>query len=224
MSQQPSASLDIANLALDLLRQEPISSLIDPAEPAAYICARWYDQVRRQLLRKYIFNFARKTVYLTVVAGAPVHPEYSNAYALPADFVRLLKLGDRILWGGSIPTQFFDFSGGYLYCDDWTDQAASLGSPGLEFGYIFDAQNVLQFDAAFVDLLALQLAARIARKVTGKGLSNDLLEELRNAELAAAAVSGQEKPPVRVQRSRIRDVRRSGGIFRNNTVIGGWGP
>ena len=64
----------------------------------------------------------------------------------------------------------------------------------------------------------------MARKLTGKGLSNDLLEELRNAELAAAAVSGQEKPPIRVQRSRIRDVRRSGGIFRNNTVIGGWGP
>ena len=101
----------------------------------------------------------------------------------------------------------------------------SLTNPtGLEFAYTFDAQNVLQFDSAFVDLLAVQLAVRICKQVTKKDPSDKLMGELRNAELAAAAVAGQEKPPVRVQRSRIRDVRREGGQFRNNTVIGGRGP
>ena len=328
---QPVASVDIANLALDLLAQQPVTNIVTPDSPAADVMARHYDQARRLLLRKYIFNFARKTVLLTKDANAPAHPEYVNGYSLPIDCVRILKLGDRVLWGGAIPTQFFDFSAGYLYCDDLTEQdtvatavptltitgvyrsgdtyagvvvpagstvvtvaggtpivdaqyqlsgivgttqlngnvykfvagllgsnavyylqttggqnfdssaygvyvsggtaaatyvppGATPASSGLELNYIFDATNVLKFDPAFIDVLAAQLAVRTCKKITGKDPSDKLLSELRNAELAAAAVAGQEKPPVRVQRSRIRDVRRSGGIFRNNTVIGGWGP
>ena len=91
--------------------------------------ARWYDQVRRLLLRKYIFNFARKTVLLTPSANAPAHPEFVNGYALPNDLVRILKLGDRILYGGAIPTWLFDFSQGYLYCDNLTDQGVSVEIP-----------------------------------------------------------------------------------------------
>lgn len=331
-SYQPIASVDIVNLALDLLSQQPVTSILNPASSSADVMQRWYDQTRRLLLRKYIFNFARKVTLLTTDANAPSHPEFVNGYSLPVDLVRILKLGDRVLWGGAIPTQFFDFSAGYLYCDDLTDQGVGVGqavttltitavyrsgdtyagvqvpagstvvivaggtpiagaqyqisavvgttqlngntytlvagllganavyylqttagqnfdssayttyvsggqatatyippgavpaSTGLELCYIYDAQNVQKFDAAFIDVLAAQLAVRTCKKITGKDPSDKLLSELRNAELAAAAVAGQEKPPLRVQRSRIRDVRRSGGIFRNNTVIGGWGP
>lgn len=330
-SQQPIASVDIANLALDLLSQDPVTSIVNPASPAADVMARWYDQTRRLLLRKYIFNFARKVALLTVDANAPTHPEFVNGYALPTDLVRLLKLGDRILWGGAIPTQFFDFSAGYLYCDDLTDQsgfatavetltisgvyrsgdtyagtpvpagstvvtvlggtpivdgqyqisavvgttqlngntytlvagvlgassvyylqttggqnfdssaygvyvsggilaltyrppASTPAASGLQITYTYDAQLVTKFDSAFIDVLAATLAVRTCKKITGKNPSQDLISELRNAEVAAAAISGQEKPPVRVQRSRIRSVRRSGGIFRDNTQLGGWGP
>lgn len=326
---QPIASVDIANLALDLLAQDPVVSIVNPQQVAADIVARWYDQIRRLLLRKYIFNFARKVVLLTPNPNAPVHPEFANGYSLPIDLVRILKLGDRILYGGAIPSRMFDFSQGFLYCDNLTDQGISIVSPaatlqitglyrtgdtyagvvvpvgstvvtlgggtpiqgaqylvsgivgtvqangnayqivpdllgpnavyflqttggqnfdssawtpyvsggyasavyvppgsltqpnGLEFSYIYDAQNVLQFDPAFIDVLAATIAARICKKVTNKNPSADLISELRNAEIAAAAISGQEKPPVRVQRSKIRDVRRAGGIFINNTVIGG---
>lgn len=331
MSQLPVASVDIANLALDALSQTVVPSIVDPQSAVADIMARWYDQTRRLVLRKYIFNFSRKVALLTPSANAPTHPEFTNGYALPIDLIRILKLGDRVLWGGNIPTQFFDFSSGYLYCDNLTDQAnvtspsASLtltgvyrsgdtyasvavpagstvvtisgGTPitdaqyqisavvgttqlngntyklvagalgantvyflqttggqnfdssaygvyvsgglatvtyippgstilttGLQLTYTYDAQNVLQFDTAFIDVLSLTLAARSCKKITGKDPTDKLLSELRNAEIAAAAISGQEKPPVRVQRSRIREVRRAGGIFRNNTIIGGWGP
>jgi hypothetical protein len=292
--------------------------------------ALWYDQCRRLLLRKYIFNFARKVTLLTPTTNAPAHPEFVNGYALPVDLVRMLKLGDRILYGGAIPVPFYDYSAGYLYCDDLTPLgttgtlapvltvtgisrsgdvyagttipagstiifvsggtpipgaqyqlsgitgttqangnvyqlvAGLLGSTpvyylqttggqnfdsqawgvyvaggsataiyvppgvagqttGLQLTYSYDAQNVLQFDPAFIDLLACTLAARSCRQVTKKDPSDKLLAELRNAEVAAAAISGQERPPVRVQRSRIRSVRRSGGIYRNNTVLNGWG-
>ncbi len=325
---QPTASVDIANLALDLLSQDPVTSIVNPASPAADVMARWYDQARRLLLRKYIFNFARKVALLTPAVGAPTHPEFVNAYTLPIDSIRLLKLGDRILWGGAIPTDFFDFSSGYLYCDDLTGPVglatpapvlqltavyrsgdlyagitvplgstvvtvaggtpipgaqyqisgvvgtvqlngnvytfvagllgpnsvyflqttggqnfsssaygtysaggaaapifvppgASANPTGLELTYTYDAQNVLQFDSAFIDVLAATLAVRTCKKVTGKEPSDKLIAELRNAEVAAAAISGQEKPPMRVQRSKIRDVRRAGGLWANNTRIGG---
>lgn len=219
---QPTASVDIANLALDLLAQDPVVSIVNPASVAADILARWYDQTRRLLLRKYIFNFARKVVLLTPSANAPTHPEYVNGYALPNDLVRLLKLGDRILWGGAVPTGFFDFSGGYLYCDDTTVSTVPPVTPSsLQVTYTYDAQNVLQFDSAFIDLLALTLAVRNCKKITGREPSDKLIAELRNAEVAAAAISGQEKPPVRVQRSKIRDVRRAGGLWANNTQLGG---
>jgi hypothetical protein len=326
---QPTASVDIANLALDLLAQDPVVSIVNPSVVAADILARWYDQIRRLLLRKYIFNFARKVILLTPSANAPAHPEFVNGYALPVDLVRILKLGDRILYGGAIPTQLFDFSQGYLYCDNLTDQgvsaeisaptlqitaiyrsgdtylgtvvpvgstvvaiasgtpivggqyqissvlgatqangnvyqivpgllganavyflqtaggqnfdssawapyisggyAASVYTPpgsltnptGLELSYTYDAKNVLQFDPAFIDVLAATLAVRTCKKITGKNPSQDLVSELRNAEVVAAAIAGQEKPPVRVQTSRIRNVRRAGGIYNNNTVIGG---
>ncbi len=325
---QPVASVDIANLTLDLLSQDPVVSIVNPASAAADILARWYDQSRRLLLRKYIFNFARKVVLLTTSTNAPTHPEFVNGYALPVDLIRLLKLGDRILWGGAIPTDFYDFSGGYLYCDDLTGPVgvatpaptlqitavyrsgdldagvtvplgstvvavaggtpipgahylisgvagttqlngnsyqfvagtlgpnsvyflqtaggqnfsssgygvytgggaaaptyvppgASANPTGLQLTYTYDAQNVLQFDAAFIDVLAAHMAVRCCKKITGKDPSDKLIAELRNAEVAAAAISGQEKPPMRVQRSRIRDVRRAGGLWANNTRIGG---
>ena len=329
---QPTASVDICNLALDAIGQLPISSILNPTTQTEDICARQYDPTRRQVLREFIFNFARKTTQLVKTANAPTHPEFVNGYSLPNDFIRLLTLGDRVLYGGNIPTQFFDFSAGYLYCDDLTDQGTNVNTPapvlaitaiyrsgdvvsgitvpagqtvvavtggtpipgaeylagtvggstqangntyqivagmlsslavyflqtsagqnfdssawgayttggtltptyvpptststavGLEMGYIFDAQNVQQFDPLFINVLALQLAQNISVKFTLRPSAVDKLEaRLHNARLEAAAIAGQEKPPRRVQRSRIRDVRRSGGIFRNNTIIGGWG-
>ena len=330
---QAISAVDICNLALDRLGHHPLSSIDAPQDAMEFVMARWYDSTRREMLRKYIFNFARKSVRLTTSANAPAHPEFTNGYALPNDFIRLLTIGDRILYGGAIPTQFFDFNQGFLYCDDLTDQgtgvavpapvlgisaiyrsgdtlagvvvpagstvivpsgstpipgavytlgsvggavqangnqyqivAGTLGnagavyflqtaggqnfdsaawsaytsggtatptyvppgtpqaSTGLQVNYVYDVKLVQSFDPLFVKVLWLQLAVNICKKITTKEPSERLLAELLDANMAAAAVAGQEKPPRRVQRSRIRDVRRSGGIFRNNTVIGGWGP
>ncbi len=329
-SQHPVAGVDVANLALGRLGQSPVADIVnpDPSDPAAQICTRWYDQTRREKLNQHIFNFARKTALLTPTPDAPAHPEFVNGYALPVDFVRLLTLGDRILYGGNIPTEFMDFSAGFLYCDDITDQGTgvvlpaptlsitaiyrsgdvisgvavphgqtviavsggipipgaqyqisavvgttqvngnsyqiiagtlsslsvyflqttagfnfdsaafsvyvsggvatpvfvppgALGSPtGLEMSYVFDAQDVARFNPAFVKALWLQLAVNMCKDVTKKEPDQRLIDALKDADVSAAAVAGQEKPPRRVQRSKIRAVRRPGGIFRNNAILG----
>lgn len=222
---QPIVPVDICNLALDRIGQAPIASILAPNNPSEDVCGRWYDQTRRELLRDYIFNFARLPVVLTIDESAPAIPEYTNVYRLPNDFIRLLTIGDRLLFGGNIPTSFFTMSDGYLYCDELTDQGLDEDDetiPGLQIEYIYDAVTVTKFDPAFLRCLYLQLAANIAYKFTLKSSLKDSLDkELASALMKAAAISGQEKPPRRVQRSRIRDVRRSGGIYRNNTVIGG---
>lgn len=216
-SQPPSSPVDICNLALDRLGQGSIASILAPSKPEEDICARWYDQTRRELLREYIFNFARKPAVLTANANAPTHPDFATGYNLPVDLVRLLTIGDRILYGGNTPTQFFTISDGILYDDDNTDPAVA----GLQIEYIYDAVTVVKFDSLFVKVLTLQLADNMSGKF--KGISAKALEklsmDLKEAHLKAAAVSGQEKPPRRIQRSRLRDVRRSGGIFNDATRI-----
>lgn len=222
---QPTSPVDVCNLALDRIGQSPISSILAPSSGSEDVCARWYDQTRRELLREYILNFARKPVVLTLNEVAPDHPDFTNAYSLPADFVRLLTIGDRIMFGGSVPTQFFDISNGILYCDETTSQLDDDGNPvaGLQINYIYDAKLVTMFDPSFVRVLYLQLAANVSYKFTLKdSLKKSLNDELVAAHAKAAAIAGQEKPPRRIQRSKLRDVRRSGGIFRDNTKI--WGP
>lgn len=214
-SQPPASPVDICNLALDRLGQGSIASILAPSKPEEDICARWYDQTRRELLRAYIFNFARKPAILTANADAPTHPDFSTGYNLPVDLIRLLTIGDRVI--GTTQTQFFTISDGVLYDDDNTDPAVA----GLQIEYIFDAVTVAKFDSLFVRVMTLQLADNMAGKF--KGISSKTMEKLAHdlevAHLKAAAISGQEKPLRRIQRSRLRDVRRSGGIFNDVTRI-----
>lgn len=222
---QPSGAVDICNLALDRLGQNSISSILSPQSTNEDICARHYDQTRRKLLRKFIFNFSRKAAVLPSNLSAPTRDDFDTAYSLPADFIRLLILGDGLVDGGNLKPNNFDISGPYIYCDSATAfDPVTLVATGLDIKYIYDAVLVPQFDPLFVDVLVLELAKSMAFKFTLKpALIKGLEEQLADANLSAAAVAGQERPPIRVQRSRIRQVRRSGGIFTDNTVIGGPG-
>ena len=251
----PASPVDICNLALDRIGQASITSIDAPQTTQEDVMARHYDQTREEILREYIFNFSRKTVLLTPTTTAPAIPGYPNVYALPADFLRKLTLGDRLLYGGDIPSKFFDISGGFIYCNnvnDWSSLPVPCGHHhcdddcdddcsegyigddtgggccnqnwGLQMVYIRNETNVALFDSLFIKLLSLELASAVAYKFTLKGaLKQQVDQDLERARLKAAAISGQEKRPVRIQNSRVRDVRRSGGIFRNNTIIGG-GP
>ena len=329
MGQQPTGAVDICNLALDRIGQAPIANILTPGTVYEDILSRHYDQTRRKMLRKFIFNFARQGAILSPSLSAPAFPDFVNAFQLPPDFIRLCTLGDRILFGGNIPARYFELSNGYIYTNHFDDSdtfpvpaAGNLvltglfrsgdlyggvavpagstvvvvtGTPvagaqylvsgvlgavqangntytlaagvlgnlsvyylqttagqnfssaawgaytsggalgvtfvpptsgtlpgGLRMTYIYDAQVVPLFDPLFIDVLVLELAKKISFKFTLKpALVKSLEDELLDANLAAAAVAGQERPPIRVQRSRIRDVRRSGGIFRNTTIIGG---
>lgn len=328
MGQQPGTPVDLCNLALDSIGQAPITSILAPGTPTEDICARWYDEIRREVLRDFIFNFARKPAMLQSGTPPVVHPDYATAFMLPSDNIRLLTIGDRRLYGGNTPTDFFDVALGWLYTDGNIGSAQTLSpqgfaltavyrsgetylgvqvpagttvvlltgatpvygiqytlnnvlgtvqlngntylvkagllganpvfflqttagqnfdssaygayisgggvtvayvppaistttQTGLQIEYIYDAVLVGQFDPSFNKVLYYRLAEAMSPKFRVPEKTLDRLARwLEKAELKASAISGQEKPPRRVQRSRVRDVRRSGGIYRNNTVIG----
>jgi len=90
---------------------------------------------------------------------------------------------------------------------------------GLKIAYVYDASDIIsKWDPLFVDVLVLQLAADMAYKFALKNsLIGAIRTELQDAELSAAAVAGQEKPPRRIQRSKFRSAR-NGGIRRGDNT------
>ncbi len=212
---QPTTDVVICNLALSRIGQkEAAVSIESPTTSIERLCALHYDQTRRELLRRYIFNFARKLDIWTADSKVPAFG-FTTSYKLPGDFIRLMALGDIYVASGDTPGFLYDMSDGYLFCD-----SGDAVSGGVNVQYVFDAKNVTRFDPLFVKALRLQLAADMAYAFSLKPtLVKAINDELKPVLLEAAAVAGQEKPPRRVERSRIRDVRRAGGIFRNNTRI-----
>lgn len=211
----PTTAVAICNLALDRLGQNPVASIDPPTTPTEVVCARHYDQTRRALLRKFLFNFSKKFAVWTADSTEVPAFGFTTAYRLPSDFIRLLALGDITVLSGDTPGLLYELSNGFLYCDSGDATAG-----GANVAYTFDAQDVTRFDPLFISVMYLQMAKDMAFKFTLKqSLVESIDRELQNELLAAAAAAGQEKPPRRVQRSRLRDVRRAGGIFRDNTRI-----
>jgi hypothetical protein len=84
------SAVDIANSALNLLGASTISALTDDSKNAR-LCNQRYESVRNRVFRSHAWNCLHKRVQLAQNSTAPV-VEYSHAYALPADCLRVLKV------------------------------------------------------------------------------------------------------------------------------------
>lgn len=209
---QPTADIHICNLALDRLGQRAISNLSEPSTDAEYVCARHFDQTRRELLREFIFPFSKKLVLLT--ASTEVEPAFGfeTAYALPNDFIRLRALGDTTI-NDDTPPGLYDLVDSHIYTGEGDDD-------GLQMTYTYDARNVSKYDPLFVSLLKLKLAQNMAYKFTLKtGLLTQINAEYEALAARAQAINGQEAGVRRVERSKWVAQRRSGGSLRDNTRL-----
>jgi len=82
--------VNMCNSALNLLGASTISALTDDSKNAR-LCNQRYEPVRNRVFRGHAWNCLHKRVQLAQNSTAPV-VEYSNAYALPADCLRVLKI------------------------------------------------------------------------------------------------------------------------------------
>ena len=82
--------VDICNSALNLLGASTISAFTDDSKNARLINQR-YEPVRNRVFRSHAWNCLHKRVQLAQNSTAPV-VEYTYAYALPSDCLRVLKI------------------------------------------------------------------------------------------------------------------------------------
>jgi len=82
--------VDMCNSALNLLGASTISALTDDSKNAR-LCNQRYDSVRNRVFRSHAWNCLHKRVELAQNSTAPVI-EYTYAYALPSDCLRVLKV------------------------------------------------------------------------------------------------------------------------------------
>lgn len=192
----PTAPVEICSLALEYLSDVAITSIDDPQTTPEHIMARWYDMTRRSLLRQHPWNFAIRRTNIARESADPAFG-YTDAYTLPNDFLRFIEIKG---YDGESDVTDYEIEDGQLLCNN---------SGGvLYIRYVYDATLVGKFDSLFVDVLALELAMRCCRKVTG---SNDLIaglkEILKDIKADAQTIDGQERPPRRVERSKWKAAR-----------------
>jgi hypothetical protein len=197
MATPPVSAIAICNLALDHLGEGPIASIDPPESATETICARWYDQTRRSLLREYLWNFSRARAYISR-SGTPLF-DYADSYTLPNDCLRVIRVGNAEQYYADYEIEEREF-----LCN-------AGGATSLKLRYTKDISDVNKFDPLFINILALRLALKMAVKFTLKDAKLDTLaKQLAQEEGFAVAVDGQERPPVRVQNSKLLAARRRG--------------
>ncbi len=193
------SEVQICNKALDLLGQTAsIGNILTPTTDDEKICARHYHDTLDFTLRKYVWNFATHRAMISRDARNTPEFDYTDAYKLPSEFVRLLSFGEH----ETLVDVDFDLSGGFLLLNNG-------GASALKLRYIRRITDVAKFDAGFKKLLTLYLAADLAYKFTAKQTVLERLYKLIEMEEAkVVSIDGQERPPKRVQYSRYARARR----------------
>ncbi len=194
--------VEICNLALDKLGQcADIGNINNPTTENEKVCARWYTDTLEYLLRRYVWNFAitRKSIPRDKLATPEF--DFTDAYKLPSDFVRLLAINGR----EDLNALQYDLAGGYILLN-------SNGADSLKLKYISRVTDVKKFDSGFKHLLVCYLAANMAYRFTQKQtVMERLYKEIELEEAKIVSIDGQEKPPIRIQRSKYGRARRRTG-------------
>ncbi len=206
----PGGSVDIANIALDYLAQEHVSDIESPSTEDEDLIALHYDAARQGLLREFVWNFAKVSGTANRQGDAPEASGFADDYNFPAPALRILNVG------GEIELDFFyrfDIQGRQIYIDN-------DGAETVNVRFIKDVTDVALFDPLFINILALKLALRLAYKFTQKRNVVQNVKELLSEEIIkAVSIDGQERPPLRISRSKTLSARRSGVSGADTTFV-----
>lgn len=146
---------DIANLALDILKEAPITSLND-RRPIAEWLKRNFKVTRDSTLSSADWKFAMKRAQLARDSDAPVFGWHSS-YTLPSDCLRVIP----ITWDGAYEGVPFEheIEGGKLL---------SNATEILRIRYVARTEDYDRYPAPFVEVLSARLAMKMAHWATGK--------------------------------------------------------
>lgn len=181
---------DIANWALDLLGETPITDLSAPVERAEALLRAW-PGVRDRLLRRHVFHFAKRRKSLAASAAAPAFG-FAYAYAIDADVTRVLQVGDFY------PAAVLDDYVG-APTESWTIEDGSiltdLVAP-LPVIWVVSSTPVGNWDSCFARLMACDLADRASTRLTSsESIKARINAERREAMSDAIRSNAVELPP-----------------------------
>ena len=170
--------VDICNSALNLLGASTISALTDDSKNAR-LCNQRYEPIRNRVFRSHAWNCLHKRVQLAQNSTAPV-VEYTYAYALPSDCLRVLKVHNGTT--DSIASAMdYKLEGRNIVTDEGT----------IYLIYIALITDPNEYDVYLQESISHQLAADIAYAVTNNAtLANNYMtradERLREARFIDA--------------------------------------
>ena len=182
----------IVNLALQKLGTAMrITGLTEdhPLARSANVC---YEMLRDRELRANVWGFAKKRTTLAADATAPAF-DFSYAFPLPSDYLRLLSPNVSGVWGTNARNDV-----------DWTIEShqgvpAIMTNDGSTLNVIYIARIVdpTQFDALFDEALAAKIAWHLAEEVTQSNSKKEaVFQEYKLAVNEARKVNAIEKPPI----------------------------
>lgn len=190
------SNVDIANRALTMLGASRIISFDDNRKEAREVNAV-FEQVRDEELRRYNWNFAIRRAQLAALATAPPFG-FSLQFRLPADYLRVLQVGDYFPPVNLSPSIQADDSP-YMIENDgagpviMTDMAAPLN-----LRYIAKVADPTVYDPLFVGAFAAKLALEIAESLSASSNKVSAASaKYREALVDAVRCNAIEKPPVR---------------------------
>ena len=165
--------VDICNSALNLLGASTISALTDDSKNAR-LCNQRYEPVRNRIFRSHAWNCLTKRVQLAQDSTAPV-VEYSYAYTLPSDCLRVLKIHTGAT--DSIASDIeYQVEGRKIKTNEGT----------VYLVYIALVSDPNEFDVYLQEALAAGLAADIAYAVTNNATLAKNYQEVADERLLEA--------------------------------------
>lgn len=180
------SEVGIGNLALDLIGNTSIVSFDDTSK-AARLIKRNYPVCRDRLLRSYRWNFAITRAQLAPDSTAPLFG-FTHAFRKPADMVHFIGV-----YEDGMPVQNYT-SGSYAHKLEGDFILANVNP--LDIFYTKEVTDPAQFDAFFIDLLAIDIASRIGYGLTsGTQKARDLRGEREQVLMDARIADAFEGSP-----------------------------
>jgi hypothetical protein len=174
--------VDIVNSALNLLGASTISALTDDSKNAR-LCNQRYEPVRNRVFRSHAWNCLTKRVQLAQDTTAPI-VEYSYAYTLPSDCLRVLKIHTGVT--DSIASDIdYKVEGRKVKTNEGT----------VYLVYVALVTDPNEYDVYLQEAISHQLAADIAYAVTN------------NATLAARFIDATENSLGIIESNEFTDAR-----------------
>ena len=178
------SDVNVCNLALSNISQEPIVSITAPKDNNEKICAKWFDTTRRQVLAIAEWNFARGQVLTPQDSVSPPFG-YEKQYVLPADYLKLV-------WIGTTRQAFVRLYSDYAIVGNKL-QINYDEDGAIPIAYTKDLKSVALFSPWVLQVFVKQLALNISPEINRTATEIQQLEaQLSDAIKLARELDGQE--------------------------------